>query len=57
LVAPPIIEWWLAAPHNLVSEGVVDEIIFETIKNHDRASCVVKGGVHRLSDSTAEYAG
>jgi hypothetical protein len=31
----PIIEWWLGAPHYLVSEGVVDEIIFETVKNHD----------------------
>ena len=47
----------LAARHYLVSEGVADEIIFETVKNHDLPSCVIKGGVHRLRDSPAEYAG
>jgi hypothetical protein len=35
LAALPIIQWWLAAPHYLVSEGVADEIIFETVKKHD----------------------
>jgi hypothetical protein len=57
LAALPIIEWWLAAPHYLVSEGVADEIIFETVKTMICHACVVKGGVHRLSDSSAEYAG
>jgi hypothetical protein len=33
--ALPIFEWWLAARHYLVSEGVADDIIFETVKNHD----------------------
>jgi hypothetical protein len=47
----------LAARHYLVSEGVADEIIFETVKNHDLPSCVVKGSLYRLSDSPAEYAG
>jgi hypothetical protein len=35
LAALPIIEWWLAAPHYLVSQRVADEIIFETAKNND----------------------
>jgi hypothetical protein len=35
----------LAAPHYLVSEGVADGIIFETVRNHDLHACVVKGGI------------
>jgi hypothetical protein len=47
---------WGKAPHYLVSEGVAHEISFETVKTMLCHACVVKGGVHRLSDSTAEYA-
>jgi hypothetical protein len=45
-----------SAPHYLVSEGIADENVFETVKNHDLPSCVIKGDVHILSDSILEYA-